>query len=96
MSLTFCPDEQYLHTLLEASPFSAETEAGGPVPYPGRRWSVLGSIHLIDDSLDKFFTLADRPLIEQSDQWFVRKVAPAPSGTLLDWLDTRAAASRPA
>lgn len=87
MARTFCPDEMYLHTLVQASPHAASTPHGGPIAYPGRGASALANFHLIDDSLNKFFTINDLPAIEASTKWFVRKVAPPGSDALLDHLD---------
>jgi hypothetical protein len=89
MARTFCPDEMYLHTLIEASPHAASTTYGGPIAYPGLSPSSMANIHLIDDSLDKFYTLKDLPQIDGSAKWFVRKVAPPGSDDLLDRLDDR-------
>jgi hypothetical protein len=94
MARTFCPDEVYLHTLIEASAFRGETTNGGPMPYPGRRASLVANLHLIDDSLDKFFTIDDLAVVEASDRWFLRKVQPPESNSLLDRLDERAAPER--
>jgi hypothetical protein len=89
MATTFCPDELYLHTLIESTPFRHETPDGGPMPYPGPQATAVANLHLIDDSLNKFFTIADRDAVERSDKWFVRKVAPPASDALLDLLDAR-------
>lgn len=90
LSRVFSPDEVYLPSVVAATRHGADSELGGTMPYPGRSPSRFASIHLIDDSLDKWFTIADLPVVERSDKWFIRKVAPPVSDSLLDELDRRA------
>lgn len=85
----FCPDEMYFHTMIAATRHASDNAAGGVEPYPGRPPSLITNFHLIDDSLDKFFTIDDLEVIESSDRWFLRKVRPPSGDTLLDWLDAR-------
>ena len=64
-----------------------DADTAGRSPTRAATPSAVASIHLIDDSLNKFYTLKDLEVVEASDKWFVRKVAPPGSDTLLDWLD---------
>lgn len=84
----FAPDEVVLPTLVAAGPHAAENEAHGPIPWPGGV-SATANLHLLDPSLDKYFTLDDLPVVEASDRFFLRKVAPGRSDSLLDHLDRR-------
>jgi Core-2/I-Branching enzyme len=89
-SRVFCPDESYLHTMVAASTHHFDTPSVGAEPYPGRLPTKMANFHLIDDTLDKFYTtIDDLAAINASDKWFVRKVAPPQSDTLLDSIDAR-------
>ncbi|HEY9630924.1 MAG TPA: beta-1,6-N-acetylglucosaminyltransferase [Coleofasciculaceae cyanobacterium] len=69
---TFSPDEHYIHTIVGQSPFLASSD--GIQPFQGRGTWRLANLHLVDQSLAKWYTVADWETIVSSDRLFVRKV----------------------
>ena len=69
---TFSPDEHYIHTIVGQSPFLAFFN--GVQPFQGRGTWRLANLHLVDQSLAKWYTVADWETIVSSDRLFVRKV----------------------
>jgi hypothetical protein len=69
---TFSPDEHYIHTIIGNSKYSKFSM--GLQPFGGRGTFRLANYHLIDKSLNKWYTIDDYNLIEQSDKLFLRKI----------------------
>ncbi len=82
----WAPDEKYFHTLLWNSPHVASIATPGEtagLDDPG----TFANLHIIDSSLQKWFTDADWDLVRHSDKLFVRKVSTMLSTPLLDRID---------
>jgi hypothetical protein len=47
----------------------------------------MANLHLIDPTLAKWFTIADREEVARSDRYFLRKVRTGASDELLDYID---------
>ncbi len=82
---TFAPDEHFLHTLVGNSPFMAR--ADGIQPFKGRGVWRLANLHVVDQTLQKWFTIRDFDQIAASDKFFVRKVRTADGADLLNRID---------
>ncbi len=85
---TFSPDEHFIHTIVGNSPFASK--ADDVIPFEGlRTWHKTTNIHLIDESLSKWYTLDDWQEIAASDRLFVRKVSTLKSSELIEAIDRR-------
>ncbi|WPB55467.1 beta-1,6-N-acetylglucosaminyltransferase [Xylophilus sp. GOD-11R] len=76
------PDEIYFHTLLANSHLHRTMQ-----PVTGRGVWDANNLHLIDDSLARWFHVGDLAEIIDSGCWFVRKVGSAREQGLCDKLD---------
>lgn len=79
------PEEFYFHTIVGNSKFAKD--ADGLQPFEGRGTFRMANLHIIDQSLTKWYTIEDWDEIQKSDKLFVRKVDSRRSGKLLDKLD---------
>lgn len=86
-SHTWCPDEKFVHSIVHASRFAAETRDGGLADYQGPGQWRLSNFHLIDRELAKVWSVDDLDAVRGSDQFFIRKVSTGKSASLLDWID---------
>lgn len=84
-SYAIAPEEFYFHTLVGNSPFAKNSD--GLQPYQGRGTFRMANLHIIDQSLAKWYTLEDWEEIAASDKFFVRKVDTSHSASLLERLD---------
>lgn len=82
---TFSPDEHYFHTLVGNSHFAESSD--GLQEYLGVGTCNMANLHLIDPTLAKWFTIADREEVARSDRYFLRKVRTGASDELLDYID---------
>lgn len=82
MRYTYAPDEHYIHTILGNSPLSSQCT--GPVEFKYIGLDYLANLHLIDNSLTKWYTLNDWTEITASDKLFVRKVRSIDGFELVD------------
>lgn len=78
----FCPEEKFYQSLIMNTPFATATPAGGFEEYVGPGNWRYANLHLIDPTLVRVFTLDDWSEIEQSDQFFIRKIVSGPSTSL--------------
>ncbi len=83
----WCPDEKLVHSIVLASPHAKETKHRGREPYRGEGQWRMTNFHLIHPTLKKYYTLADHPEIQKSEQFFVRKVKTGISTSFLEWID---------
>lgn len=79
-------DEKYFHTLFFNSPFASTAVAGGPEPFVPAT-CAFANLHVIDQSLQKWFAEEDFDALAASDKLFVRKVSSTHSSALLDRID---------
>ena len=79
---TYSPDEHYIHTLVGNSPFLESSD--GVQPFQGRGTWRLANLHIVDQSLAKWYTVQDWEAITRSDKLFVRKVRSADGKELVD------------
>lgn len=84
--LTLASDEKFFHTLFFNSAYAASNGKGGEEGYVPHT-SAFANLHLIDQSLQKWFGLEDFDAIRTSDKLFVRKVSSRQSTALLDRID---------
>lgn len=82
MRYTYAPDEHYIHTILGNSPLSSQCTGLQDFKYLGLDY--LTNLHLIDNSLTKWFTVDDWQEVRQSDKFFVRKVRTLDGVKLVD------------
>jgi hypothetical protein len=82
---TFSPDEHFFHTLVGNSKYAEN--ADGLQDYLGVGTCNMANLHIIDPTLAKWFTIADREEVARSDRYFVRKVRTGISDGLLDFID---------
>ncbi|MCL1943337.1 MAG: beta-1,6-N-acetylglucosaminyltransferase [Candidatus Azobacteroides sp.] len=79
-------DEKFFHTIFFNSQYAnTNTEGGGEPFYPAT--SKFANLHIIDQSLQKYFTIEDFEYIRNSDKLFVRKVSTEKSTELLNKID---------
>lgn len=93
----FASDEKFFHTLFFNSSFATKNQVNGPDKpiemndrHKGdtsKQTSLLANIHIIDESMTKWFTIDDFSRILKSDKLFVRKVSTQHSKELLDKID---------
>ncbi|WP_219729745.1 beta-1,6-N-acetylglucosaminyltransferase [Sphingomonas sp. NBWT7] len=88
---SFAADEQIFQTVIGNSPFAAS--ATGEIPFTGRGTWKTANLHLIHQSLSKWYTIDDLDEVLASGRFFVRKVNSAHSTALLDALDQHASSS---
>lgn len=79
---TYAADEHYVHTILGNSPLVVQCTGIQEFKYFGLDY--LTNLHLIDNSLIKWFKIEDWDEIQQSDKFFVRKVRTLDGMTLID------------
>ncbi|GGG83100.1 glycosyl transferase [Parapedobacter pyrenivorans] len=79
-------DEKFFHTLFFNSVFANTNLYRGEEPYTPFT-SAFANLHIIDQSLQKWFDLVDFDQLKNADQLFVRKVSSTRSKTLLDRID---------
>ena len=79
---TYAADEHYIHTILGNSPLAYQCTGLQEFKYFGLDY--LTNLHLIDNSLTKWFTIDDWEEIRQSDKFFVRKVRSLDGSSLVD------------
>lgn len=88
---TFAPDEKFFHTLFFNSSYKNKNQIGGvdtPIHMEDRTMtSRLANLHIIDESMTKWFCESDYSQIIKSDKLFVRKVKTGYSSKLLDAID---------
>lgn len=84
--LSLASDEKFFHTVFFNSRYAASNEKGGEEPYVPYT-SAFANLHLIDQSLQKWFGPEDFEAIRTSDKLFVRKVSSRHSVALLDRID---------
>lgn len=82
MKYTYAPDEHYIHTILGNSPLSHLCTGLQDFKYLGLDY--LANLHLIDNSLTKWFTIEDWADITISEKLFVRKVRSLDGTELVD------------
>ena len=82
---TWAPDEHYFHTIVGNSHF--DKKADGKQDYLGRGTWRMANLHIIDQSLTKWFTIDDWPEIKSSDKYFVRKVRSGDGDELVERID---------
>jgi hypothetical protein len=82
----FGPDEHYIHTIVGNSKYHNFSE--GLQPFVGRGTFRLANYHLIDKSLNKWYTIDDYNLIEHSDKLFVRKIRSHDGKDLINKINT--------
>jgi hypothetical protein len=79
-------DEKYFHTIFFNSNFKDTNYFKGPEPfYPETR--AFANLHVIHESLQKWYTIEDLDNLKESPMLFVRKVSTKYSSSLLDELD---------
>lgn len=93
----FASDEKFFHTLFFNSRFASKNQVKGPdnpitmkdrhKGDTSKQTSLLANIHIIDETMTKWFTIEDFDRVKMSDKLFVRKVSTQHSGTLLDKID---------
>lgn len=83
---TFSPDEHYIHTIVGNSKYHNFSE--GLQPFIGRGTFRLANYHLIDKSLNKWYTIDDYNLIKYSDKLFVRKIRSSDGKELINKIKT--------
>lgn len=86
-SYAIAPEEFYFHTVVGNSVFAANSD--GVQEFQGRGTFRMANLHIIDQSLSKWYTIDDWEEIDNSDKLFVRKVNTKRSKTLLDELDKK-------
>lgn len=79
---TYAPDEHYIHTILGNSSLVSQCTGLQEFKYLGLDY--LTNIHLIDNSLIKWFTVDDWEEIQQSEKLFVRKVRSLDGSSLVE------------
>lgn len=82
---TFSPDEHYYHTIIGNSKYAEM--ANGLQKFKGHGTWRMANLHIIDESLSKWFTLDDWKTIIDSDKLFVRKVNSKSGSTLVNHID---------
>ncbi|WP_201546712.1 beta-1,6-N-acetylglucosaminyltransferase [Psychrobacter immobilis] len=82
MRYTYAPDEHYIHTILGNSPLVSQCTGLQDFKYFGLDY--LANLHLIDNSLTKWFTINDWDELKQSEKLFIRKVRSVDGSTLVD------------
>jgi hypothetical protein len=80
---TFSPDEHFFHTIIGNSHYSKF--ATGLQTFMGRGTSRLSNLHLIHQSLSKWFTLQDLKEIKNSDKLYIRKLNTIVSSDLIEY-----------
>lgn len=91
----FASDEKFFHTLFFNSSYRNRNQVNGPDQpiavkdrtETSRQTSLLANIHIIDQSMTKWFSDKDFDEIKASDKLFVRKVSTEKSEKLLDAID---------
>lgn len=84
---TFAPDEHYYHTIIGNSHF--RNMADGKQDLIEGWASDMASLHLIDESLSKWFTLDDWEEIRNSDKLFVRKIRSYDGSNLVEYINKK-------
>ncbi|WP_296404597.1 beta-1,6-N-acetylglucosaminyltransferase [Psychrobacter sp.] len=79
---TYAADEHYIHTILGNSPLRSQCTGLQNFKYFGLDY--LANLHLIDNSLTKWYTIADWKEIQQSEMFFVRKIRSLDGSALVD------------
>lgn len=79
---TYAADEHYIHTILGNSTLVSQCTGIQDFKYVGLDY--LTNLHLIDNSLTKWFTIEDWKDIEKSEKLFVRKVRTVDGMTLVN------------
>lgn len=82
---TYAPDEHYIHTILGNS--NLNTQCTGLQDFQYFGLDYLANLHLIDNSLTKWYTINDWDEIIQSDKFFVRKVRTSDGTDLIERLN---------
>ncbi len=84
---TFSPDEHYYHTIIGNSHFRNMTDGKQDLT---EGWAAdMASLHLIDESLSKCFTLDDWEEIRNSDKLFVRKIRSYDGSNLVEYINKK-------
>lgn len=84
---TFSPDEHFIHTIVGNSPFADCSD--GLQKFQERGVWRLANLHLIHESLSKWYTLDDWHDIQSSTKLFVRKVCSEKSLPLIEAIDSK-------
>lgn len=84
---TYAADEHYIHTILGNSPLVSQCTGLQEFKYFGLDY--LANLHLIDNSLTKWFTIEDWDKIQQSEKLFVRKVRTLDGSSLVDKINNK-------
>lgn len=79
---TFSPDEHFFHTLVGNSVFADKSL--GKQPFTGRGTYKMANLHVIDQTLNKWFAAEDIPQLLESDKLFARKLNTAKSSELVE------------
>lgn len=87
MRYTYAPDEHYIHTILGNSPLSSQCTGAIEFKYIGLDY--LANLHLIDNSLTKWYTIDDWSDITASDKLFVRKIRSIDGSKLVERIDNK-------
>ena len=90
---SFCPDEQFFHTIVANSKFLSETDGIQKVT-EGEIYQ-MANLHIIHPSLAKIYAEDDFAEIKNSDKLFVRKVTPYQSLGLMERIDQELLAVNP-
>lgn len=81
----FVPDEQIFHTVCASSDLLGSTD--GYCAYRGDRLSDVANLHLLSPAYPDFFDESRFAEIRSSDRYFIRKVHPVLSASLMDRIE---------
>ncbi len=84
---SYAADEHYIHTILGNSPLASQCTGLQQFKYFGLDY--LANLHLIDNSLTKWYTLDDWAEIIASEKMFVRKVRSIDGSELVDKINNK-------
>lgn len=84
---TYAADEHYIHTILGNSQLVSQCTGLQDFKYFGLDY--LANLHLIDNSLTKWYTIDDWSDITASDKLFVRKIRSIDGSELVERIDNK-------